>query len=209
MTALIKIIGGIAMSLILIHCISCKKEIIVNAGDGLEAWTTSTHSDDVNGNYDVVFAQDKVHRMDIVIDEDDWEEMQDDLSEVTGSGGPGQFSDQTPLTVEASIFYNSIEWYHVGVRYKGNSTLSGPYRSGNGKLPFRMDFDYFEDKYPAIKNQRFYGFKELSFANNYNDNSLVREKVAADIFRQAGIAAPQTAFYRLYVDHGDGPQYFG
>ena len=48
----------------------CKKEIIINQGQGLADWTVATHSNDVSGNYSVVFDQNKVHRLDIVIDED-------------------------------------------------------------------------------------------------------------------------------------------
>ncbi len=35
------------------------------------------------------------------------------------------------------------------------------------------------------------------------------KKVASDVFRDAGLAVSHTAFYTLYVDYGDGPQYFG
>ena len=38
---------------------------------------------------------------------------------------------------------------------------------------------------------------------------MVREKVAGDVFLNAGLAASHTAFYRLYVDYGEGPVYFG
>ena len=69
--------------------------------------------------------------------------------------------------------------------------------------------DRFEDEYPEINNQRFHGFKELSLANNYDDKSFLREKVVPEIFRDFGVPAPQTAFYRVYVDYGDGPIYFG
>ena len=38
---------------------------------------------------------------------------------------------------------------------------------------------------------------------------MLREKVAADVFKNAGLAVSHTAFCAVYVDHGDGPQYFG
>ena len=44
-------------------------------------------------------------------------------------------------------------------------------RQGILKLPFKLDFDEFEDDYPQIDNQRFYGFKKLSLKNNYDDQS--------------------------------------
>ena len=37
----------------------------------------------------------------------------------------------------------------------------------------------------------------------------MREKVAADIFREAGVPAAQTAYYQVYVDYGEGSVYFG
>jgi spore coat protein CotH len=83
------------------------------------------------------------------------------------------------------------------------------WKSGNYKLPFKLKFDEYEDDYEEIDNQRFYGFKKLSFSSNYLDDSLLHEKLASESFEAAGIIAPQTAFYRVYVDHGDGPEYFG
>lgn len=77
------------------------------------------------------------------------------------------------------------------------------------KLPFKLDFDEFEDDYPQIDNQRFYGFKKLSLKNNYHDDSMLREKVAGDVFRNGGLVGSHTAFYTVYVDHGNGPTYFG
>ncbi len=77
------------------------------------------------------------------------------------------------------------------------------------KLPFRLNFDKFEDVFPGIKNQHFYGFKELSFSPSFRDQSLMREKVTPDIFRLAGIPAAQTAFYRVYIDFGSGLKYCG
>ena len=98
---------------------------------------------------------------------------------------------------------------HVGIRYKGNSSLLSAYQSGNNKLSLKLDFDEFEDDYPAIKNQRFYGFKQLNLNNNFDDPSLMREKVGADLFRKFGLASSQTAFCVVYIDYGSGSKYYG
>ena len=37
----------------------------------------------------------------------------------------------------------------------------------------------------------------------------MREKLTSDIFRSGGIAAPQTAFYRVFIDIGTGLKYWG
>jgi len=114
-----------------------------------------------------------------------------------------------PVWVPCSFVFNNTEWYKVGVRFKGNSSLTSAIQSGIDKLSFKLDFDQFEDNYPAIKNQRFYGFKQLNLKNNFSDVSLVREKVSSDLFREFGLASSQSAFCVLYVDNGSGPKYYG
>jgi hypothetical protein len=127
---------------------------------------------------------------------------------------PGN-GDMRPMTfgetsyVSSTVTFDGETWEHVGFRYSGNSTLQTSWRSGTKKISFRLDFDEYEDDFPATKNQRFYGFKQLSFKSNAMDDSYLREKVTADIFREAGVVASQTAFYEVYVDTGEGPKYFG
>jgi spore coat protein CotH len=49
----------------------------------------------------------------------------------------------------------------------------------------------------------------LSLKSNYEDRSFLREKVSGEIFYEAGIVSANTSFCEVYVDHGDGSQYFG
>lgn len=208
---------------------SCRSEDILNDVDeptietgiaiDVPDWTDATHGIQIVPNYDVVFNQNEVLRIDLVIGDDEWETMQDDLAANLGSsssgpggrpgGGGGDLVEFDPVWVPCSVFYEGTEWYKVGVRFKGNSSLASTYSSGNGKLPFKLDFDQFESDYPAITDQRFYGFRQLSLKNNYLDAAFIREKVASDLFRDFGLASSQTSFCALYVDYGSGPQYFG
>lgn len=194
-----------------------EEEVVIDDTD-FEAtdWTTETHTKDVDPNFDEVFQDDAVKRLDIVITEARWQSMLDDMTATYGTFGSGggqggglAETDEDPIFVPAEVFYEGIEWYRVGVRFKGNSSLQSSWRNGILKLSFKLDFDEYEDDYPQIDNQRFYGFKKFSLKNNYDDKSMLREKVATDVFRNAGLVASHTAFYTLYVDHGDGPQYFG
>ena len=234
-------------------------------------WSDDSHSDNATPNYDVVFAQNKVHRMDVTISARDWKLMQDNMTELFGKGGergaggpggftlpeglpadwrpgdpipegvtwpegfpvPGErpdgaggpgaggpgaggppggggldFADENPIYRPATISYEGQTWNHVGIRFKGNSSLRSSWGS-TLKLPLRFDFDEFENTYPEINDQRFFGFKRLSLSSGFSDSTLIREKVAADIFRAAGVPAAQTAFYRLYLNYGEGSKYFG
>jgi spore coat protein CotH len=216
-----------------------------------EGWGEKTHGDAADPNYEVVFEEGVVHRLDVTIEASDWQAMLDNMTTLYGTfgaGGDGGLgprpdgggppldgdvqppaindnghapvlppdgggnmlgTDENPLWAPCTVIYRGKQWYHAGVRFKGNSSLSSTWRSGSYKLPFRFDFDEFEDTYPAIRNQRFFGFQQLSLSSGFSDNSLIREKVVGDIFRMAGVPAPRTAFYRLYIDHGNGPTYFG
>jgi len=126
------------------------------------------------------------------------------------SGGPGAVTVSTePDYVDVTLKFNGKTWKNAGFRLKGNSTLQTTWTSGIYKLPFRLNFDKFEDIYPGVTNQNLFGFEELSFSPGYKDQSLMREKLTSDIFRLGGIAAPQTAFYRVFIDIGTGLKYLG
>ncbi|QTA85655.1 CotH kinase family protein [Desulfonema magnum] len=291
-----------------------------------DGWTKETHGDNAEPNYDIVFPEDEVGKIELVIDPEEWQAMMDDMTDIYGEFGAGEnqsasennppddgqmpfemteacigknegdaceitmqeqlmsgacivegeglicmpdnmggripgsqmpdagrpdggmagdgqmpdagrpdggmagdgqmpdagrpdggmagggnleFADRNPIWKPCTFRFENKVWNHVGVRFKGNSSLQSTWRSGIWKLPFRFDFDQFEDDYPEIDNQRFYGFKKLTLSSNYGDDSLLREKVAADIFRDAGVPAPKTAFHRVYIDHGEGFEYFG
>jgi spore coat protein CotH len=118
--------------------------------------------------------------------------------------GGGGFSDTEPSFVPVNVEYNGLTWWNVGMRFKGNSTLMDAWRSGGKKLPFRLDFDEFEDTFEEIDDQRFYGFKKLTFSSGAKDDSLIREKLGGELFRDAGVKVARSSFYRIYLDVGDG-----
>lgn len=126
-----------------------------------------------------------------------------------GGGGALDIIPGDPIYVPTSLKFNGKEWYKVGFRLKGNSSLSQAWNSGIYKLPFKLQFDEFEDTYPEIKNQRFYGFKEFSMSPGQGDASLMRDKVVSDLFRSAGIPAANTTFCKIYINFGDGLKYCG
>jgi spore coat protein H len=214
----------VAGLLLVISCKESPTETVESADEDIEIsdldisdWSESTHSNDANPDYDIVFPQENVNRIDLEISEEDWQSMLEDMignygtfGSNTGGGPPTMGgSDDNPIYVPCSLFFNGVEWYKVGVRFKGNSSLRTSWEKGIWKIPLRLNFDRYEDEFSHIDNQRFYGFKELSLSSNYDDKSLIREKITPEIFRDFGVAAPQTAFYRVYINTGDESKYFG
>ncbi len=80
---------------------------------------------------------------------------------------------------------------NVAVRFKGVSSFV---RAPNAyKRPFKLDFDR------GTPGRRFKGVEEFYLNNNVNDATQMREALAYDLFRRAGIPAPRTAFARVYL----------
>jgi spore coat protein CotH len=165
----------------------------------------------------MVFPQSEVNELEITLGADQWAAIRSNMTTLYGfdfgaggmGGPPGAFPTTEPDYVQSTVKFKGKTWQHVGFRLKGNSTLSNTWRSGIYKLPFRLNFDKFESVEPSITNQKFYGFKDLSFSPGVKDNSLIREKLASDVFRAAGIPSAQTAFYKVYIDFGQGMKYCG
>jgi spore coat protein CotH len=176
-------------------------------------WTEASHGKSAEADYELIFDDTLVHRIDITISSAYYEEMEEDMESMYGSFDSGMgtttFSDETPMWAPVTVSYNDKAWTYVGMRYKGNSSLSRAWMSGIHKLPFRLDFDKFEDFYTETDDQRFWGFEKLTFSNGMNDDSLLRDKMASVVFQNRGVPAAEAAFYRVYVDSGDGPVYWG
>ena len=129
-------------------------------------------------------------------------------------GANGQRDDvellpRTPIYVPVDLTFDGETFRHVGFRLKGNSSLVSTWQRGAEKVPFRLNTDALEDRYPESANQTFFGFPNLGFSNNILDSSYLRAKVVTDLMREAGLPAPKTAFMRVYLDRGAGQTYLG
>ena len=53
------------------------------------------------------------------------------------------------------------------------------------------------------------GVQTLTFSSNLGDDTQLREVLASEILRDRGVPAARAAFYRVYVDAGEGSEYWG
>jgi len=174
-------------------------------------WAVDSHCPGTEPDYDKVFDDQVVHRFDIVISSENYEAMMEDMDEKFSGGSmiPDPDALPVPIYVPVTVHYDGKEWTNVGMRWKGHSSLKAAWQSGVRKLAFRLSFDHFESSDASLRDQRFFGFDELSFANGYNDSSLLRDKVGADIFRAAGVPAARGTFAAVYLDWEDESAYLG
>jgi spore coat protein CotH len=213
---------------LLLFLTGCRKNQLNPAvGNGLVAadtmkynadWTFASHGNSVP-DYTTVFPDDQLNTLEISMTAAQWTSIRSNMKTLYGTdfgtGGQGGMppgagaTTGEPAYLDVTLKFRNKTWKHVGFRLKGNSTLRTAWSSGNYKLPFRLNFDEFEDKYPAITNQHFNGFEEMSFSPGAKDPSLIHEKLAAEVFRQAGIAAARCGFYKVFIDFGVGLKYCG
>lgn len=174
-------------------------------------------------NYEVVFPAAKVNQITFTIAPDKWQTMMDDMTALwgprDGAGRPpamqggdrglGGFPAQNPVYVPATVSFDGLTWENVGVRFKGNSSLRAAWSSNTDRFPLRVDFDEFEDDHPESKNQRFYGFKQLSLSTNVGDATHMRETLFYDLLEEREHVTPARGFYEVYLDRGEGPKSLG
>ena len=98
---------------------------------------------------------------------------------------------RTPVYIPAGVTFDGETFDNVGFRFKGNSSLVNTWRAGSEKMPFRLNIDGLESRFPDSRDQTFFGFTNLSFSNNALDSSYLRAKVspvcsATPAFRRHG-----------------------
>lgn len=176
-----------------------------------DSWTFETHCPQAPADYDEAFGDGVVRRLDFAIDPTVFADGVTNLESIIDSttGATDLDALESPMWMPATLTYGEHQWTHVGLRWKGHASLVGAYKARIRKLSLKVSFDEQEDEYPDLEDQRFYGFKSFNLANGYKDDSLIRDKTAADIFRAAGVPAPRSSFAQVYVDIGDGPFYLG
>ncbi|MGD1831448.1 MAG: CotH kinase family protein [Spirochaetaceae bacterium] len=174
-----------------------------------EGWTFDSHSDEAEADYEQLFDSNTttVHRIDITIDNDYYEMMEEDMENLYGEFGSGSsntMATDDPIFVPVTLEFNDQTWWYVAMRYKGNSSLWGAWQDGNHKLPFRLNFDYYDDVWTVIEGQAFWGFEKMTFGSCKDDETLIRDVLASETFLEAGIEAARATFCRVYIDVNDG-----
>lgn len=101
--------------------------------------------------------------------------------------------------VVGNFIYDGEKLEGVGIRTKGNSSLFFVREIGSNRFSFKVDFHEFD------QDKRFHGLEKMNFHNVFKDPSYLREKIAYDLFREAGVKAPLSSFVNLYINN----EYFG
>ena len=93
--------------------------------------------------------------------------------------------------VKGDLEFADRKFTNVAVRYKGNGTWM--MSQGSIKRSMKVDLNEF------VKGQKIAGISKLNFHNAVTDASWMNEVLSHALFREMGVAAPRTAYARVYV----------
>ncbi len=144
---------------------------------------SQTQSQSVTDKY--VFPHNEVIDVNITIDEEDWADMVENALDEE--------------MVMADITYNGYTLKQVGIRPKGNSSLSSVASSDSERFSLKVDFNYY------VSGQNLFGLTKINLNNMFADTTMMKEYLAYESLSSLGADAPRTTFAALYVNG----EYFG
>lgn len=128
-----------------------------------------------------LFDTSEVIAVDISMDRDAWQAMLDDALSETYY--------QCDVTINGTTFYS------VGIRPKGNTSLSSVARDpDDNRYSFKLEFDQFVD------GQNCFGLDKLVLNNNYADASGMKEAVVYDMYQYLKADAPLYNYAEISVN---------
>jgi len=118
--------------------------------------------------------------IEIIADEADWQEMLDNA--------------KSEQYIMADVLVNGTKFQNVGVRPKGNSSLSQVASSDSNRYSFRLQFDEY------IKGQTCFGLESFVVNNMLTDNTYMKEYVSYELMHEIGVDVPYFGFADIKVN---------
>ena len=128
-----------------------------------------------------LFDTSKVHTIDIVMD--DWEGF---LSTCTNEE-----------YVVCTVIIDGEAYKNVGIRAKGNTSLSSVASYGNNRYSFKIEFDQYDN------TKSYYGLDKLSLNNIIQDTTYMKDYLVYQMMGEFGAAAPLCSYAYITVNGED------
>ena len=138
-------------------------------------------ADMVMGYENRLFDNSRVHTIDIVMD--DWDSF---ISTAT-----------TEEYSAATVIIDGEAYNDVGIRGKGNTSLSNVSAMGSQRYSFKIEFDQYDS------TRSYYGLDKLSLNNLIQDNTMMKDYLTYTMMGEMGAAAPLCSFVYITVNGED------
>ena len=142
---------------------------------------SSTSTDNNTKTLEAVLDKETITNINIDIDEADWQWLLDNASNE-------EFK-------SCNVTINGVTYYNVGIRPKGNSSLSTVVSSDTtDRYSFKLKFDKYVD------GQTYNGMESIVLNNMIEDNTYMKEYISYDLYDFMGIAVPEMSFSNIKVN---------
>ncbi|MDO4307686.1 MAG: CotH kinase family protein [Eubacteriales bacterium] len=142
---------------------------------GIEAVSTSFTYEQT------LFDSSAVHTLNIVMD--DWDSFLD--------------SCENEEYVNCSVVIDNEAFKDVGIRAKGNTSLSSVAAYGNDRYSFKIEFDHYDN------SKTYHGLDKLSLNNIIQDNTYMKDFLCYRMMGTFGASAPLCSFVYITVNGED------
>lgn len=129
----------------------------------------------------LLFDTSKVHTLDIEMD--DWDSFIDSCE-----------SEEYSL---CTVAIDGETYSNVGIRAKGNTSLSAVEAYGNDRYSFKIEFDHYNSA------QNYHGLDKLSLNNIIQDNTYMKDYLCYRMMASIGVAAPLCSYAYITVNGED------
>ena len=127
-----------------------------------------------------LFNKNEVSSIDIKIDEKEWKDMLDNATQ--------------EQYISCDVTINGTTIKSVGIRPKGNSSLSTVAQSDSDRFSFKFEFDHY------IKGQSYLGLDKMVINNIQSDASYMKEYLSYDLMSFMGVKTPLFAYTNVSVN---------
>ena len=128
-----------------------------------------------------LFDNTRVHTMDIVMD--NWDEL---IANATSE-----------IYYAASVVIDGESYKNVGIRGKGNTSLSTVAALGSQRYSFKIEFDHYDS------TKSYHGLDKLSLNNLIQDSTMMKDYLTYTMMNEFGAASPLCSFVYITVNGED------
>ncbi len=143
------------------------------------SWTAAVVDDEAAAFFDDSY----VHELYITFDNEDWFSVLEE----------SHTNDPDDPYFEADFSADGVSIENVGVRFKGNSSFDGT----DLKKSLKIDFDEFSEDNNDLD---FFGLKKLNLNNNFNDPTMLREKLFLDYASNFAKGVSRAVHTNVYIN---------
>ena len=128
-----------------------------------------------------LFDDSKIHTIDLVMD--DWDNFIDNCEN----------EEYSPC----AVVIDGEAYKNVGIRAKGNTSLSSVAAYENDRYSFKLEFDCYES------GKTYHGLDKISLNNIIQDNTYMKDYLVYRMMRDFGVAAPLCSYVYIRVNGED------